>query len=112
MFFADPLAAFANVAAALRADARLVLLVWQRLEDNEWARLIDAALGDAAQPAPPGEDPFSLGDAHATTRILEAAGFAGVRFEAVRGRSPTATTSTPRWRSSRASRGRARPSRA
>ena len=83
MFFADPLAAFANIAAALRADARLVLLVWQRLEDNEWARLIDAALGDAAQPAPPGEDPFALGDAQATTRILETAGFADVRFDEV-----------------------------
>jgi SAM-dependent methyltransferase len=50
MFFADPGAAFANIAAALRPDARLVLLVWQRLEHEEWARLIDAALGDAAQP--------------------------------------------------------------
>ena len=83
MFFADPRAAFANIAAALGADARLVLLVWQRLEDNEWARLIDAALGDAAQPAPPGEDPFALGDAQATTRLLQTAGFADVRVEAV-----------------------------
>ena len=62
MFFSDPAAAFANIAAALRPEARLVLLVWQRLEDNEWARAIDAALGDAAQPPPPGADPFSLGD--------------------------------------------------
>src|SRR4051794_6819292 len=50
MFFADPVAAFANIAAALRSEAGLVLLVWQRLEHNEWVRLIDAALGDAAQP--------------------------------------------------------------
>jgi SAM-dependent methyltransferase len=83
MFFADPLAAFANIAAALRAEARLVLLVWQPPERNEWARLIDAALGDAAQPTPPGEDPFSLGDAEVTTRILECAGFCDVRFEEV-----------------------------
>jgi SAM-dependent methyltransferase len=83
MFFADPLAAFTNIAAALRADARLVLLVWQRLEDNEWVRLIDAALGDAAPPAPPGADPFSLGDEQTTGRMLEAAGFDDVRFEDV-----------------------------
>jgi SAM-dependent methyltransferase len=83
MFFSDPAAAFANIAAALRPGARLVLLVWQRYEDNEWARAIDAALGDAAQPSPPGADPFSLGDAEATTRILEGAGFHGVRFEDV-----------------------------
>jgi ubiquinone/menaquinone biosynthesis C-methylase UbiE len=29
MFFTDPAAAFANLAAALQAEARLVLLVWQ-----------------------------------------------------------------------------------
>jgi SAM-dependent methyltransferase len=83
MFFSDPAAAFANIAAALRPEARLVLLVWQRLEHNEWARAIDAALGDAAQPPPPGADPFSLGDAEATARVLEGAGFGGVRFEDV-----------------------------
>jgi hypothetical protein len=83
MFFTDPGAAFANIAAALRAEGRLVLLVWQRLERNEWARLIDAALGDAVQPTPPGADPFSLGDAEVTARILESAGFDEVRFEEV-----------------------------
>ena len=83
MFFNDPAAAFANIAAALRGEARLVLLVWQRREHNEWARAIDAALGDAAQPPPPGADPFSLGDADATARILEGAGFDDMRFEDV-----------------------------
>lgn len=83
MFFTDPAAAFANIAAALRAEARLVLLVWQRLEHNDWARLIDAALGDAVQPTPPGADPFSLGDVEVTARILESAGFDDVRFEEV-----------------------------
>jgi SAM-dependent methyltransferase len=83
MFFADPAAAFANIAAALRPGARLVLMVWQRLEGNEWVRAIAAALGDAAQPTPPDLDPFSLGDAGATRRLLENAGFDGVRFEDV-----------------------------
>jgi SAM-dependent methyltransferase len=84
MFFSDPAAAFANVAAALRPEARLVLLVWQPYEHNEWARAIDAALGDAARPPPPGADPFSLGHADATAGILEGAGFDAVRFEDVR----------------------------
>ena len=83
MFFADPAAAFANIATALRPEARLVLLVWQRIEDNAWALALDAALGDAAQPPPPGADPFSLGDPEATSRILAGAGFDGVRFEDV-----------------------------
>jgi SAM-dependent methyltransferase len=83
MFFSDPAAAFANIAAALRPGARLVLLVWQRHEHNEWARAIDAALGDAARAPQPGADPFSLGDAEATTGLLAGAGFAGIRFEEV-----------------------------
>ena len=37
MFFSDPAAAFANIAAALRPEGRLVLLVWQRREHNQWA---------------------------------------------------------------------------
>ena len=83
MFFSDPAAAFANIAAALRPGARLVLLVWQRHDHNEWARAIDAALGDAARPPQPGADPFSLGDAEATAGILEGAGFDGLHFEDV-----------------------------
>ncbi len=83
MFFSDPAAAFANIAAALRPGGRLVLLVWQRHEHNEWARAIDAALGDAAQPPQPSADPFSLGDAEATADMLEGAGFDGMRFEDV-----------------------------
>ena len=83
MFFSDPGAAFANIAAALRPEARLVLLVWQRREDNAWARAFRAALGDAAQPPPPNLDPFSLGDAAATARLLKGAGFTGIRFEDV-----------------------------
>lgn len=83
MFFADPAVAFANIAAALRPAGRLVLLVWQRREDNPWMRAIDAALGDAAQPSPHGADAFSLGDREATARLLEGAGFEDVRFDGV-----------------------------
>jgi hypothetical protein len=60
-----------------------VLLVWQPHEDNEWARAIDAALGDAARPPQPGADPFSLGDAEATAGLLQGAGFEDVRLEDV-----------------------------
>ena len=83
MFFSDPLAAFANIASALRSQGRLVSLVWQRRERNEWALAVDAALGNAAQPPPPTADPFSLGDAEATTEMLERAGFEAVRLEDV-----------------------------
>jgi SAM-dependent methyltransferase len=84
MFFSDPPAAFANLATALRPEGRLVLLVWQRREDNDWLLEIDAALGDARRPPSPGMDPCSLGDPAATTRLLEDAGFAGIHLEDVR----------------------------
>lgn len=85
MFFSDPAAAFSNIARALRPDARLVLLVWQRRERNEWASAIDAALWGAARPpAPPATlDPFSLGEPGAAADLLERAGFHGVRFSDV-----------------------------
>jgi SAM-dependent methyltransferase len=78
MFFSDPVAAFANVAGALRRRARVVLLVWQRRERNEWAVAIDDALGT---PPPIGSgEPFSLGDPAIMRAILEHAGFDAVRF--------------------------------
>jgi SAM-dependent methyltransferase len=81
MFFSDPDAALANIASALRPQARLAALVWQPRERNEWAVAIAAALGDPAPPPTP--DPFSLGDAAATTELLERAGFEDVRLEDV-----------------------------
>jgi hypothetical protein len=36
MFFADPVAAFSNIARAARPEARLVMLVWQSHDRNEW----------------------------------------------------------------------------
>ena len=83
MFFADPPAAFANLASALRPGGRLVLLVWQPPQANEWALELDAAVGDARQPTPPSLDPFSLGDPAATRRLLEGAGYTGIQFEDV-----------------------------
>jgi len=80
MFFSDPLAAFANVARALRPGGRLVALVWQRHRDNEWAVAIDEAVGSTMAE---GLSPFSLGDPDVTTRILERAGFADVALEDV-----------------------------
>ena len=65
MFFADPVAAFANIGRALRPGARLVLLVWQDHDRNEWAAAIrDALNAGTAAPTPITNDPgpFSLAD--------------------------------------------------
>jgi hypothetical protein len=81
MFFADPLAAFTNIGLALRPGARLVLLVWQAAERNEWSSVIRQALtAGTTAPAGPanGPNPFSLADPAVTERILTAAGFTGI----------------------------------
>lgn len=80
MFFADPVAAFGNIGRALRPDGRLVMLVWQAKEQNEWAVAIERILGADGDSA----DAFSLGDPTTTTAILDAAGFADVAFAGVR----------------------------
>jgi SAM-dependent methyltransferase len=81
MFFADPVAAFGNIAGALRPGGRLVLMVWQARERNAWSTTIRAALaGDADLPPPPAAGPFSLGDPAVAGGILAAAGFTGVSF--------------------------------
>jgi len=87
MFFADPRAAFANIGRALRPAGRLVMLVWQARERNEWAVAVREALagpGDAAAAASGGPDAFSLGDPAAVEETLEAAGFADVACTDVR----------------------------
>lgn len=79
MFFADPVAAFTNIGRALRPAARLVLLVWQERDRNEWATAIRETLA-AASAKPGGPDPFSLADPTVTEGILAAAGFADASF--------------------------------
>jgi ubiquinone/menaquinone biosynthesis C-methylase UbiE len=83
MFFADPVAALRNIAHAVRPGGRLVLLVWQRREDNAWVTAVDDAL---ARPVAPRAalDAFSLGDPTATRRLLEAAGLRDVHLDDVR----------------------------
>jgi ubiquinone/menaquinone biosynthesis C-methylase UbiE len=36
MFFADPVTAFTNIGRALRPAGRLVMMVWQAHDRNEW----------------------------------------------------------------------------
>jgi len=92
MFFDDPVAAFANIRRALRPAGRLVMMVWQAHERNEWEVAIRQSLAAAEGPpapgplAPPsgGPDAFSLAHPTAVTETLEAAGFAGVTFTDVR----------------------------
>ena len=83
MFFADPVAAFTSIGRALRPGARLVQLVWQHRDHQEW----DVVIGEVfagEQPAPaPAADPFSLADPDTASTILAAAGFSAVDITGV-----------------------------
>jgi SAM-dependent methyltransferase len=79
MFFADPVAAFTNIGRALHPAARLVLLVWQERDHNEWATEIRQSLTTATPPTG-GPDAFSLAEPAVAEGILAAAGFADVDF--------------------------------
>ena len=81
MFFDDPVAAFANAGRALRPAGRLVMMVWQAGERNEWEVAIRQSLQAVASE---GLSAFSLADPPTVTGILEAAGFADVTFTDVR----------------------------
>jgi SAM-dependent methyltransferase len=80
MFFADPLAAFANIGRAMRPGARLVQMVWQSRERNEWALAIPQALDPGGVLPTNGGAAFSLADRTVATRILTASGFTSVDF--------------------------------
>jgi SAM-dependent methyltransferase len=80
MFFADPVAAFTNIGRALRPRGRLVLLVWQDRDRNEWASEIRRTF--TTTPATPthGPNPFSLADPAVTEAVLTAASFTEISF--------------------------------
>jgi SAM-dependent methyltransferase len=86
-FFADPQAAFANLARSLRPDGRLVLVCWQEPTKIEWAALaIGAAAAHLGPPdfGPPGAPgPFALADGTRLRALLDGAGFRDVTVEPV-----------------------------
>jgi SAM-dependent methyltransferase len=87
MFFASPAAAFANIGRALRPGARLMLMVWQDRDCNEWSCAIRESLtAGTAVPAPAaaGPDPFTLADPASARVILASAGFTDISFTDVR----------------------------
>ena len=78
MFFADPVAAFTNIGRALRADGRLMLMVWQSIDRNHWIRDLSAILtaGRVVPAPPPGAPgPLSLADPDRVDALLSASGF-------------------------------------
>lgn len=99
MFFADPVAAFVHLRAALRPGGRLVFVCWRAPRDNAWAMapLMAArrALGITPPPADPlAPGPFAFADGERTRSILADAGFAAIELQRVD--APIRIGATPR----------------
>ena len=81
MFFGDHTAAFTNIGRALRPGARLVQVVWQAYDRQEWTSAVRGALTGTDNPVAPAgltHAAFSLADPTVAAGILTAAGFTAV----------------------------------
>ena len=86
-FFADPLAAFTNLARAVRPGGQVALLVWQAPSQNPWfTELTTALAAGRVAPTPPSgaPSPFAFADPARVADILIAAGFADPECEPVK----------------------------
>jgi SAM-dependent methyltransferase len=86
MFFEDRVAAFTNIARALRPGGRIVFVVWQAISENPQFRLLMGTLaGDRPLPTPPpgAPSPFALADPDVGRADLTAAGFVDVEHRSV-----------------------------
>src|SRR5438105_3983935 len=88
MFFGDAHAAFANIARAMRPGGKLVMLVWQGPEPNEWIRALSQALAAGRElPSPPvgASGPFAFADPQRTRGVLTAVGFSDIELHPAAG---------------------------
>lgn len=86
MFFADPVAAFANIRRAGRPGAAMTLVCWGAIADNPWFLIPKQAAEAELAPAPaePGApSPTAFADRAMVTGLLAAAGWARVGAERV-----------------------------
>ncbi len=83
MFFADPVAAFADLHANAAPEANLVFSCFRSRGKNYWASGIAGLLNlpDPADPTAPG--PFAFADPEHVGKLLSAAGWQRINFEPV-----------------------------
>lgn len=86
MFFANPVAAFTNLARAIRPGGRITMVAWQGLAANEWLREIRASLAAGRSlPTPPAglPGPFAQADPDQVHSVLSGAGLDDVALQSV-----------------------------
>ena len=86
MFFADPVAAFANLRCALKPGGRLRFVCWRKVQENRWASAPFEAARHLLPPQEPSDPlapgPYAFADAAQVEKILKDAGFRDVTIEA------------------------------
>jgi SAM-dependent methyltransferase len=86
MFFAEPYAAFANIASNLRAGGRLLFVCWRSVKENPWVTIPMGAIRDllpeSPPPAPHAPGPFGLSDRERLADIVARAGFTNITIDA------------------------------
>ena len=85
MFFADPVAAFRNLGAALRPGGRMVMAAWAEVEANPFfsvpGRIAATRLGPPEPSDPDAPGPMAFRDVGRVTGILQDAGLDEARAE-------------------------------
>lgn len=85
MFFADSIAAFTNLARALRPGGRIAFVCWRSFPENPWMTVpVSAALQHLPPPSIPDPDapgPFRFADPDKVRGILTGAGFVAPQLE-------------------------------
>ena len=84
MFFDDPVAAFANLRQALRANGSLGFCCWREKRENDWINLpyqaIQKFLAEQPEEDPFSPGPFAFASYKHVSEILGYAGFSGVQI--------------------------------
>ncbi len=85
MFFDDPVAAFANIARAIRPGGRMVFAAWGPLARNPWflipRDIAVTRLGAPAPPDPSAPGPFAFADSARVTGLMAQAGLRDIHAD-------------------------------
>ncbi|GEP06942.1 class I SAM-dependent methyltransferase [Methylobacterium oxalidis] len=94
MFLPDKKRGFREAHRVLKSGGRFVFNVWDRLEENEFAQVVSAAVAARFPDDPPAflaQIPYGFHDADAISKDLQQAGFSAVSIESVELRSRSAS---------------------
>jgi len=91
MFFAEPAAAFGNLARLIRSGGRADFAVWAPARDNPWVAALMGILREHIElprPEPHAPGPFALDDPNYFASLLRPAGFTDLEFALWQGSQP------------------------